>query len=248
MKAYLRLLASSIKAAHTPEFEKNDLPQNSAQYAEVTDQAESAPESTHKDSLYEYTASKGGISDAQGDPAINFEMVQSPKPNAQRSLNGSALEAALRILSDRLGTEEDDLTKDQENYGTHGVRASLPELLDPATNSTYSREYNVNRNTTEPSIDASSTVDDFEPSDGFDMKGQEGLTEGKALQDGDFDPAGRTTGDRMITEDPRNHGYMNIHSSEAEDAALEAVASEEVEADADPRLWNMANQPLGMAG
>lgn len=331
MSAHLRLLATTIEAAHSSVVEEHDLPTNTAQYA--SEQAEIAPESSRKESLYqkarkmkEHKASKGGISDATGTPD-SLEPHFSTQPNAQRSLNGFVLQATLRLLADRLGTEEDDLVKDQENYGTHGSASEeendIPELLDPALNSTYGRENNANRNTTNPdqNIEASSTNDSFEFADGFDMLNDEGIgntsegvkrsgtqmkTLGKDVHDGDFDPAGRQTGDRLITEDPRTNGYLNIHAAEGEsggegqgeggegegaggggstypmsvvdnptadpdatdenpnpdaeflgddedpleDASLEALASEEVEveADADPRLWNMANQPLGMAG
>jgi hypothetical protein len=242
LKAHLRLLA-----AHSS---KSDdlLPQNNAQFAsDALDQASTAPEG-HEEDLYQHTeqvASKGGISDATGVPDASLEPDFSTKPNAQRSLNGSTsrLQACLRILADRLGTEEDDLTKDQENYGTHGVYADVPMLIDPEFSSTYARENNIN----DPHL-ASSTNDDFEFTDGFNMIGQEGMRNyAKALQDGDFDRAGRATGDRLITEDPRDNGYLNIHSA-IEDAELETLAGEEIDADADPRLWNMANQPLGMAG
>jgi hypothetical protein len=72
--------------------------------------------------------------------------------------------------------------------------------------------------------------------------------ESKFTYDGDFDPAGRTTGDHMITENPDNHGYLNLHSSVEEDGDVELEALCEVEADADPSLFNVATQPLGQAG
>jgi hypothetical protein len=75
-------------------------------------------------------------------------------------------------------------------------------------------------------------------------------TQAKSTYDGDFDPAGRTTGDHMITENPDNHGYLNLHSSVDNDFELEALCDmeDEVTADADPSLFNVATQPLGMAG
>lgn len=292
-KAYLRLMASAHFAAHTPEFEKDELPSNSAQYAsDIDKQADMRPEG-HKESLYRFSkkvkSSKGGITDAEGDESINLETQDSVKPNAQRMLNGCVVRATLRLLADRLSTESDPLTKDQENYGTGShLKAGVPELIDPATNSTYGRENNSNRNTTEPEVyEASSTVDNFEPATGYNVRNQEGLrVYSKDVHDGDFDPAGRTTGDRLITQDPKTDGYLNIHSAvegeggesegggdttssyplgvmqdstmdTTEDAELAAVADEEsyrdepieeVDADADPTIFNMANQPMGMSG
>lgn len=236
------------KSASTPRA-KDKWDTADVQYAGT--QAPMRPEATHKSSLYQLAermrlkASKGGITDSIGDDT-NFllEDAQSPKPDAQRSLNGS-------VVADRLGTEEDDLVKDQENYGTHAeVDSALVEnlLLDPADSSTYARESNSNGSTTEH-VEADSTADnDVMPGigDGFTMQGEEGQT-AKSVYDGDFDPAGRTSPDRMITEDPKDSGYLNIHSF-AEDAYLDALADEEVTADADPSLWNMANQPMGQAG
>lgn len=293
------------RSAHSP-VSRELLPQNDAQYA--SDQASMRPESTKRESLYDETAvkagpsrflteaeilargdrvlaaqalaqalktmaSKGGVSDATGNPNANLDggmAASDPQPNAQRVLNGS-----------RLGTEDDSLTKDQENYGTGSnmdrgagtstprpSRSVLPLLYDTDTSSSYARETNVNRNTTarDPEhiwdvsqlttgavhrLTATSTVDN-EPDvgGGINMTGEEGSRHtcpgtitctaavqrlAKDVHDGDFDPAGRATGDRMITNDPKNTGYLNVHSSE-------------VDADADPRLWNMANQPMGQAG
>jgi hypothetical protein len=281
IEAYRRLLIT--EAAHTPEFEKDELPTNNAQYAEVQVQM---PGGTKED-LYEFTdklkenqalAGKGGIQDSTGDFGSNFiaPEVSDPQPNAQKSLNGCAIRAALRLLSSRLGTEDDPLTHDQENYGSGStLSAQTFDLYDPETCSNYARENNVNNNTTENPLLSSNTVDQPEPADGYAMQGEEGLLTSKSTNDGDFDPAGRATGDRLITEDPRNHGYLNVHQASADDSLLEALVDqeiengepaawqtpdspelmgegqgdgEEVDADADPRLWNLANQPMGQAG
>jgi len=304
-----KVTVNAICGAVTPSgLDEEDLPPTSQQYASDIDDATRRPESTKNQTLYDTTASlkrlivsaRGGIFDTHGDPEMDLDHSQGePKPNSQvLPYNGSVIEA------DRLGTESDPLTKDQENYGTSGrpALATVPMLLDPETSSTYSRENNVNRNTTEKEIpeldvarshDTGSTVDEPEPASTLDMRGQEGLTTfcslkklaaamratpephdmatpatsrpskgytkpslkkskrhlgAKSLYDGDFDPAGRTTGDHMITEDPDNHGYYNLHSSIDEDDALEVLCTENVEADADPKLFNMAAPPLPSMG
>jgi hypothetical protein len=303
-------LKTTYSAVTLEGLDSEDLPSTSQQYAK---EATRRPESTKKESLYDAFASlrrlvlsaKGGIFDTQGNPETNIDWTkvgpQEPKPNSQMlPYNGSVIEA------DRLGTEYEPLIKDQENYGTHGrpAFADTFELLDPDTSSTYSRESNVNRNTTEKEIapldvaelhDTGSTVDEPEPAGDLDMRGQEGehtfsnlkklaaavratrsphdmadpatkrpsrgykkpgLTRqqrqlgAKFTYDGDFDPAGRTTGDHMITENPDNHGYYNLHAEiEADDSLLEALTEEvEIGADADPKLFNLATQPMGQAG
>ena len=191
----LNLALRALAAHSNHDFGEYELPQNSVQYA-------ATPED-----LYEYTASKGGISDAHGEPD-NLESPDLPQPNAQRCTFGF-----LRLLASRLGAEDDPLTKNQENYGTGGSfsGADTVELFDPATSSSYARECN--------SVEtAEALTDDPEPATGFNMWGQEGMLTkaysmelAKALQDGDFDPAGRQTGDRLITDDPKTNGYLNIH-------------------------------------
>jgi len=305
--------APTMSAVTLDGMDGSDLPATSQQYAapgksNIKDW-DRRPESTKNETLYDSTASLarllassswGGIGQAEGDEEINLEFkgVEPPKPNSQvLPYNGSVIKA------DRLASESDPLTRDFENFGSSGSSPafadSIPLLLDPDTVSSYSRDNNMNRNTTAPEVDAHSTVDEPEPAGTLGMRGQEGEEtfanmrrlahtisttrptrtphdmgvpptkkptkgyekpkgaskpklgiESKFTYDGDFDPAGRSTGDRMITEDPRDHGYLNIHSSTDNDAELDAMcdAEEEVNADADPRLFNLAAPPLPSMG
>lgn len=112
-RAELRLLAVSIPDNGLA------LPVNQALYADYTSD-------TGVENLYDFIGadadlSFGGIESAQGQSSnfypLNYGPTE-PKPNAQVCTTGHALRAALRVLSSRLGMEDDPLAHDQENYGS----------------------------------------------------------------------------------------------------------------------------------